>query len=80
VWLEGLGILKRSTSSGTRTGDLPAYSIVPQLITLPRVLIKMVEVYFCGLRCGILNTSDYIAANGATNNELERICKETVVV
>jgi hypothetical protein len=30
VWLEGLGKLKKSTSSRTRTGDLPACSIVPQ--------------------------------------------------
>jgi hypothetical protein len=29
VRLEGLGKLKKSTSSGTRTGDLPACSIVP---------------------------------------------------
>jgi hypothetical protein len=33
--LEGLGKLKKSTSSGTRTGDLPACSIVPQPTTLP---------------------------------------------
>jgi hypothetical protein len=31
VRLEGLGKLKKSTASGTRTGDLPAFSIVPQL-------------------------------------------------
>jgi hypothetical protein len=36
VRLEGLGKLKISTSSGTRTGDLPACSIVPQPTTLPR--------------------------------------------
>jgi hypothetical protein len=30
VWLEGFGKLKKSTSSGTRTGDLPACSVVPQ--------------------------------------------------
>jgi hypothetical protein len=36
VRLEGLGKLKKkSTSSGTRTGDLPAYSRVPQPTTLP---------------------------------------------
>jgi hypothetical protein len=29
-WLEGLGKLKKSTSSGTRIGYLPASSIVPQ--------------------------------------------------
>jgi hypothetical protein len=33
VQLEGLGKLKKSTSSGTRTGDLPACSIVPQPTT-----------------------------------------------
>jgi hypothetical protein len=36
VRLEGLGKLKKSTSSGTRTGDLPAYSVAPQPTTLPR--------------------------------------------
>jgi hypothetical protein len=32
---EGLGQLKISTSFGTRNGDLPACSIVPQSTTLP---------------------------------------------
>jgi hypothetical protein len=36
VRLEGLGKLKKYISSGTRTGDLPACSIVPQPTTLPR--------------------------------------------
>jgi hypothetical protein len=36
VRLKGLGQLKKSTSSGIRTGDLPACSIVPQPTTLPR--------------------------------------------
>jgi hypothetical protein len=36
VRLEELGKLKKSTSSGIRTGDLPACSIVPQPTTLPR--------------------------------------------
>jgi hypothetical protein len=36
VLLEGLGKLKRSTWSGTRTGDLPACNIVLQPTTLPR--------------------------------------------
>jgi hypothetical protein len=35
VLLEGLGKLKKSTSSGTWTGDLLACSIVPQPTTLP---------------------------------------------
>jgi hypothetical protein len=39
VRLEALGKLKKSTSSGTRTGDLPACSIVPQPTTLPRAPI-----------------------------------------
>jgi hypothetical protein len=38
VRLEGLGKLKKSTSSGTRTGDLPACSLVPEPTTLPRNL------------------------------------------
>jgi hypothetical protein len=36
VRLEGLGKLKKSTSSRTRTGDLPACSLEPQPTTLPR--------------------------------------------
>jgi hypothetical protein len=36
VRLEELGKLKKSTSPGIRTGDLPACSIVPQSTTLPR--------------------------------------------
>jgi hypothetical protein len=36
VRLEGLGKLKKSTSSGIRTSDIPACSIVPQPTTLPR--------------------------------------------
>jgi hypothetical protein len=36
VRLECLGKLKKFTSSGSRTGDLPACSIVPQPTTLPR--------------------------------------------
>jgi hypothetical protein len=36
VRLEELGKLKKFTSSGTRNGELPACSIVPQLTTLPR--------------------------------------------
>jgi hypothetical protein len=35
VRLEGLGKLKKYTSTGTQTGDLPACSIVPQPTTLP---------------------------------------------
>jgi hypothetical protein len=36
VRLEGLGKLKKSTSSGIRSRDLPACSVVPQPTTLPR--------------------------------------------
>jgi hypothetical protein len=36
VRLEGLGQLKKFTSSGSRTGNLPACSIVPQPTILPR--------------------------------------------
>jgi hypothetical protein len=36
VQLERLGKLKKSTSSGTRTGDLPACSLVLHPTTLPR--------------------------------------------
>jgi hypothetical protein len=50
VRLEGLGKLKKkkSTSSGTRTGDLPACSIVPQATTLPHapfVLYSVIEQF-----------------------------------
>jgi hypothetical protein len=38
--LEVLGKLKKSTSSGSRTGDLPACSIVPQPTVLPRASIS----------------------------------------
>jgi hypothetical protein len=44
VWLEGLGKLKKSTSSGTRTVDFPACSIVPQPTTLPHAAMKWQEV------------------------------------
>jgi hypothetical protein len=37
--LEGLGQLKKSTSSRTRTSDLPACSVVPQPTTLPHTPI-----------------------------------------
>jgi hypothetical protein len=40
VRLERLGNLKKSTSFGTRTGDLPACSIVPQPTTLPRAYLR----------------------------------------
>jgi hypothetical protein len=36
VRLEGLGKLKKSTLSGTQTGNLPVCSIVPQPTTQPR--------------------------------------------
>jgi hypothetical protein len=41
VRLEGLGQLKKSNELiGIRTRDLPAYSIVSQLTTLPRAAIE----------------------------------------
>jgi hypothetical protein len=39
VWLEGLGRLKKIHLIGTRTRELPAGSIVPQPIMLPRAPI-----------------------------------------
>jgi hypothetical protein len=42
--LGGLGKLKKSTSSGSRTGDLPACSIVPKPTTLPRAPVVVVSV------------------------------------
>jgi hypothetical protein len=44
VWLEGLGKLKKSTSSWTRTSDLPACSIVLQPAMLPCVPITIIVV------------------------------------
>jgi hypothetical protein len=45
VRLEGLGKLKKkSTSSGTRTGDIPASSIVPQPTTLPHAPIIIIII------------------------------------
>jgi hypothetical protein len=47
VRLEGLGKLKtKSTSFGTRTGDLPACSIVPQPTTLPRAPLPLKHFNF----------------------------------
>jgi hypothetical protein len=45
VRLEGLGKLKKSTSSWTRTGDLPACSIVPQPTTLPRAAENLIILH-----------------------------------
>jgi hypothetical protein len=43
--LEGLGKLKKSTSSVTRTGDLPACSILPQPTMLPPVFTVRVTKF-----------------------------------
>jgi hypothetical protein len=59
VRLEGLGKLKKSTSSGTRTGDHPACSIVPQPTTLPRasygILVLTNQMYIQGASGGKVN-------------------------
>jgi hypothetical protein len=54
VRLEELGKLKKSTSSGTRNGDRPACSIVPQPTALPRVSSSIRNIFkegviFCAL-------------------------------
>jgi hypothetical protein len=41
VRLEGLGKLKKFTSYVTRTGDLPACTIVPEPTTLPRASVQL---------------------------------------
>jgi hypothetical protein len=47
VWLEGLSNLKKfSDLLGTRTDDLPACSIVPQLSTLPCATIFLIGPTF----------------------------------
>jgi hypothetical protein len=43
--LEGLGKLKKSTSSGTRIGDLPACSIVPQPTALPHAPFYYMDIF-----------------------------------
>jgi hypothetical protein len=52
VRLEGLGQLKKSTSSGSRTCDLPACRIVPQPTTLPRAHLP--NGLYCRICLGIL--------------------------
>jgi hypothetical protein len=46
VWLEGLGKFKKSISSGTQTGDLPACSIIPQPTMLPRAPYSLKYIMF----------------------------------
>jgi hypothetical protein len=67
VRLEELDKLKKSTSSGTRTGDLPACIIVPQPTTLPRselyipsdrrLSAKLLQT-FAGRRCRVVSATD----------------------
>jgi hypothetical protein len=45
VRLEGLGKLKKYTSSGARTGDLPACSRVLQPTTLPRAPALQISIF-----------------------------------
>jgi hypothetical protein len=61
VQLEGLGKLKKSTSYGTWTGDLPACGTVPQPTTLPRAL-------FC--LCSSLNVRDQVSHSYRTTGKI----------
>jgi hypothetical protein len=54
---EGLGKLKKSASSGTRTGDFSACSIVPQPTTLPRASGLWT------MQWGVVDVSLFIRAN-----------------
>jgi hypothetical protein len=79
VLLEGLCKLKKSTSSGIRTGDLPACSIVPQPITLPRIyLLTSIELMPGGGVCNdhIFNkkTGQYIARIFTVQYKYMNIC------
>jgi hypothetical protein len=64
VRLEGLGKLKKSTSSRTRMIDLPACSMVPQPTTLPRapfvylpchLILEHLQSIFSGVRDKVSN-------------------------
>jgi hypothetical protein len=54
VRLEGLDKLKKSTSSGTRTSNLPACNVVPQQTTLPllsKIKWSLIQSRLCLLQC-----------------------------
>jgi hypothetical protein len=59
IRLVGLGKLKKSNSFGTRTGDLPACSIVPQPTTLPRAPVVIIN-FFEFWRCRMIFFLPYI--------------------
>jgi hypothetical protein len=61
VRLQGLGKLKKCTSSGTQTGDLPVCSIVPQPTTLPRALCP--GAYLIEYRDNFVFTCFYTVGN-----------------
>jgi hypothetical protein len=72
VRLEELDKLKTSTSSGTRTGDLPACSIVPQPTTLPRATgIWMVDI----IKYSVLHRIFRIITQELINN-----CREKYII
>jgi hypothetical protein len=64
--LEGLGKLKKFTTFGTRTGDLPGCSIVPQPYSVSpdrdRVLYKYINFFSIHFNIinGTRNYSDYM--------------------
>jgi hypothetical protein len=65
VRLEGLNKLQKSTSSGTRTGDLPACSIVPQPTMLPRAEICSSKKLLCrNIHCEIKRIPTYVLPQG----------------
>jgi hypothetical protein len=66
VWLEGLGRLKKFTSSGTQTGHLPACSKAPQPTTLqcaPNLVVYLNLKHFCPSRIHILIKCDCSRGN-----------------
>jgi hypothetical protein len=67
VRLERLGKLKKSTSSGIRSCDLPACSIVPQPTTLPRTPSGRISygiIYIYGLHTDIYVLQSIISWTG----------------
>jgi hypothetical protein len=77
VQLEGFGKLKKSTSSGTRTGNLPACSVVPQPTTLPRaptyILILTIRWRWCDIILHAPTEDKIDDIKGTFYYELERV-------
>jgi hypothetical protein len=73
VWLEGLGKLKKFTSSRTRTGNLPTCSIVPQPTTLPRAPNEQYQVKISNRFTALENLDNDVDINRAWETIRENI-------